>query len=180
MAIDVDALPVSDLVRLVNGWGTVPRAEAGEATLSFPPGDELARSMGLPESASPSDRELTAVADRLYPVFAADRPEERAAAVTTLLTETGVRPAVRADGPRVRAGWTTESRADIVLAAAAIALYGHLDRHQAGRLGTCTGARCADVYVDASPGAHRRFCSTTCQNRARVAAFRRRKKAARP
>ena len=35
--------------------------------------------------------------------------------------------------------------------------------------------RCADAYVDASPGAHRRYCSVTCQNRERVAAFRRRR-----
>ncbi|HWT25192.1 MAG TPA: CGNR zinc finger domain-containing protein [Solirubrobacteraceae bacterium] len=42
------------------------------------------------------------------------------------------------------------------------------------RLGTCASARCGDVFVDASPGARRRFCSVTCQSRERVAAFRRR------
>ena len=134
----------------------------------------------MPDAVAPSDAELVAIADRLYPVFAADGPEERAATVTSLLAESGVRPALRADGPEVRAGWMAESDTDVVLAAGVITLYVQLEQHESDRLGTCTGERCADVYVDASPGAHRRFCSTTCQNRARVAAFRRRKKAARP
>jgi predicted RNA-binding Zn ribbon-like protein len=67
-----------------------------------------------------------------------------------------------------------ESADDVVLAAAALALRDHLLRHPDDRLGTCHGQRCADVFVDASPSRQRRFCSVTCQNRARVAAFRRR------
>ncbi|MFI1676368.1 CGNR zinc finger domain-containing protein [Streptomyces sp. NPDC020607] len=46
------------------------------------------------------------------------------------------------------------------------------------RIGIRTGGHCADVYVDQSPGGRRRFCSVTCQNRARVAAFRSRRVAA--
>ncbi|WP_425554615.1 CGNR zinc finger domain-containing protein [Kribbella sancticallisti] len=41
-------------------------------------------------------------------------------------------------------------------------------------MGTCAADGCADVYIDVSARAHRRFCSVTCQNRTRVAAFRRR------
>ena len=36
--------------------------------------------------------------------------------------------------------------------------------------------QCADVYVDASPTHDRRYCSVTCQNRARVAAYRARRR----
>ena len=35
MAVNLEELPLPTLVALVNGWGTVPRAEAGEATLPF-------------------------------------------------------------------------------------------------------------------------------------------------
>jgi predicted RNA-binding Zn ribbon-like protein len=50
-----------------------------------------------------------------------------------------------------------------------------LAEHDPQRLGTCAARGCGDAFVDTSPGAHRRFCSVTCQSRERVAAFRRRK-----
>ena len=40
------------------------------------------------------------------------------------------------------------------------------------RLGVCTAPRCDRVYVDTSRNGTRRFCSTTCQNRVKAAAFR--------
>jgi predicted RNA-binding Zn ribbon-like protein len=42
------------------------------------------------------------------------------------------------------------------------------------RLGTCAAQGCRRVFVDESKNASRRFCSTTCQNRVKTAAFRRR------
>lgn len=42
------------------------------------------------------------------------------------------------------------------------------------RLGTCQSADCDRVFVDLSKNASRRFCSITCQNRVKAAAFRRR------
>lgn len=44
----------------------------------------------------------------------------------------------------------------------------------ASRLGTCASPGCDRVYVDLSKNGSRRFCSTTCQNRVKAAAFRRR------
>ena len=41
-----------------------------------------------------------------------------------------------------------------------------------GRLGVCTAPRCDRVYVDMSRNGTRRFCSTSCQNRVKAAAFR--------
>lgn len=41
-----------------------------------------------------------------------------------------------------------------------------------GRLGGCTAPRCDRVYVDTSRNGTRRFCSTSCQNRVKAAAFR--------
>jgi predicted RNA-binding Zn ribbon-like protein len=49
-----------------------------------------------------------------------------------------------------------------------------LGSEESGRLGVCTAARCDRVYVDISRNATRRFCSTTCQNRVKAAAFRER------
>jgi predicted RNA-binding Zn ribbon-like protein len=40
------------------------------------------------------------------------------------------------------------------------------------RLGVCTAPRCDRVYVDTSRNGTRRFCSTSCQNRVKTAAFR--------
>jgi predicted RNA-binding Zn ribbon-like protein len=40
------------------------------------------------------------------------------------------------------------------------------------RLGTCAAPDCDRVFVDGSKNASRRFCSTTCQNRVKAAAFR--------
>lgn len=45
---------------------------------------------------------------------------------------------------------------------------------EATRLGTCDSDGCDRVFLDGSKNASRRFCSTTCQNRVKAAAFRRR------
>lgn len=46
---------------------------------------------------------------------------------------------------------------------------------EGNRLGTCDSDDCDRVFLDASRNASRRFCSTTCQNRVKAAAFRRRR-----
>lgn len=46
----------------------------------------------------------------------------------------------------------------------------------AHRFGTCEDPECNRVFVDVSRNASRRFCSTTCQNRIKAAAFRRRQR----
>jgi predicted RNA-binding Zn ribbon-like protein len=40
------------------------------------------------------------------------------------------------------------------------------------RFGTCEAPDCDRVFFDLSRNASRRFCSTTCQNRVKAAAFR--------
>jgi predicted RNA-binding Zn ribbon-like protein len=49
---------------------------------------------------------------------------------------------------------------------------GHADR-----FGTCEAPDCDYAYFDVSKNASRRFCSTTCQNRVKAAAFRARRAA---
>jgi predicted RNA-binding Zn ribbon-like protein len=114
------------------------------------------------------------VADALFEVFAAGDDGQRAALVAALLTETGVRPTVLAADGRVRESWSVADPDRAGRAAAALAFWAALAVHP-GRLGVCADEKCADVYADASPAGHRRFCWLTCQDRARAVALRRRR-----
>ena len=172
MAIEIQPLPLSLLVDLVNGWGTVPRAKADArdrppltAFTERHPGSDT----GLTDTA------LERVADAVYPVFAAGGSAERARLVTDLMTRARIQPALGVADGRIRPSWLVARQRDALLAAAAVALHTQLVEHDPERLGTCASTSCGDAFADASPGAQRRFCSVTCQNRERVAAFRRRK-----
>lgn len=181
MSVQIEEMPLTTLVELVNGWGDTPRREAGEQDLPYPPRQSLAGRLGLLANAEPfADKVFRQVADRIHPVFAADHLSERVRLVGELLEETGVRPTLFEEDHRVRGVWLVDDKRSALLAAAALALRARLLRQPADRLGVCAGKRCADVYVDASPGGRRRFCSITCQNRARVAAFRRRRAGSAP
>lgn len=86
-----------------------------------------------------------------------------------------MQPALAAGDGRLVTGWRVPRREDALLASALVTLRAQLGEHDPGRVGICASTTCADVFVDASPAGHRRFCSVTCQNRERVAAFRRRR-----
>ena len=159
--MDLETMTADELVALVNDWGTRPRQVGARPAPAEVP-DAAAR---------------TALADRLHAVFAADG-SERAGMVNAMLAETAVRPEVAEDDGVLRAGWSVPRPAAALLASAALALREHLANNPE-RLGVCADRQCADIYVDASPAGHRRFCSTTCQTRARVAAFRERRRAGR-
>ena len=153
-------MAMTALVALVNDWGSRPR-EVGHRP---PPGP-----------AEAEQQAAITVADRLHAIFADDDAARRATAVTAMLTETGVRPALALAGETLTAAWQVPRPDDALLASAALALRNHLAAHPE-RLGICHDRHCADIYVDASPAGHRRFCSLTCQNRSRVASFRERKR----
>lgn len=160
-------MPPDLLIWLVNEWGAVPRAGAGEEGTPYPDPAPL----GAAAAGNPAE-----VADRLHRIFAAPDITERVRLLATLLAETGIRPTLTlADGLPGEA-WHVDDPRDALLAAAALTLRHQLAHHDPARLGTCTDRNCADAYIDASPGGQRRFCSVTCQNRARVAAWRRQQK----
>ena len=177
--MSVQVMPLDTLVDLVNGWGSQPRVEAGEAQQDYPPLQDLLVRAGAPGqiAAAVTDTDLRRVADLLYPVFATTGITERATLVTDLLATVGVRPALHTVGAEIQPTWLIPDSRDAILAAAATALHAQLIDHAPDRLGTCAGQRCADAYIDASPAGDRRFCSVTCQTRTRVTAFRRRKSA---
>jgi predicted RNA-binding Zn ribbon-like protein len=148
-----------ELVALVNDWGTLPR-QVGDRT--------------VPDGGPP---DAIATADLLYAVFTGADANERARLVTAMLSAAAVRPELAPDGGVLAAAWSVADPRTALLASAALALRTHLAAHP-DRLGVCADRQCADVYVDASPAGHRRFCSLTCQNRTRVAAFRQRRRTA--
>jgi hypothetical protein len=175
MTLEIEAMPLATLVDVVNGWGSTPRIEAGEDEAPHPLLNSLSGTMdwrALP--GTPDDPSLTKIADTIHPVFAATERAHRARLLTTILLDTRVQPSVRADNAGLHDSWTVDNPETALLAAAAVALRAHLATPGPDRLGICAGRRCADVYIDFSPAARRRYCSITCQNRSRVAAFRRR------
>jgi hypothetical protein len=176
----VEPLSPDVLVWLVNEWGSAPRSAAGEDGAPYPDTGLLAALLagsGVPACPPEllNDRSLGQLADRLHPVFTAADPGERVALVAGMLEETGVRPALALAGGRPGATWRVGDPRQALAAAAALTLREHLAGHDPARLGVCSGRRCADAYIDTSPAGRRRFCSVTCQNRARIAAWRQRR-----
>ena len=177
MVMLVEPMSPDILVWLVNEWGSVPRAAAGEDEAPYPDIALLAALLaGSGVRSCPPElltsQALRQVADRLHRVFAAPDLGERVGLVGELLAETGVRPALDLAEGRPGESWLVEDAREALIAAAALTLRHQLARHDPARIGVCSGRRCADAYVDASPGGQRRFCSVTCQNRARLAAWR--------
>lgn len=120
------------------------------------------------------DADLVGAADALYPAFCASSDQELATHLNSLLEGTDPSPRLSFVDGRLTDGWAVHAGRGALLAACALALRDLLaEKGDGRRLGVCSGAGCADAYVDASPAGHKRFCDVTCQNRARVNAFRR-------
>lgn len=177
--ISVSALPLELVVVLVNEWGTAPRLAAGEEKSPYPDFAALIATRGLDSPARAkhaSDDELTAVADELYPIFAAPDEDAAVTRLNDVLDHSGSHPRLARAGGILEEAWATDTSRQL-LSAAALSVYRQLlDWGDARRLGICAAARCADVYVDTSSAGHKKFCSLPCQNRSRVAAFRARRR----
>jgi predicted RNA-binding Zn ribbon-like protein len=125
--------------------------------------------------------EFGSVAAALRPVFdaaAAGHTDQAARLVNALLAQTGARPRLdRHDGQpwHLHFHGPEDSLATGWAAGCATSLAVVLGTDHGGRLGVCVAPRCDRVYVDTSRNATRRFCSTSCQNRVKTAAFRARR-----
>lgn len=174
---ELRGVPLGFAVDLVNGWSTVARHTAGEEHQPYPRFDQVAAAHGLePTQFGPEleGDDLVGVADALYAVFSASSDQEAAAHVNSLLAQTMPSPQLAHLEGRLTDAWVVHAAWDGLLAGCALALRHHLtERGDSSRLGVCSGVRCADAYVDASPSGQKRFCEVRCQNRARVNAFRR-------
>lgn len=121
---------------------------------------------------------LCFVAAELREVFVAvdaGRVDEAAGLVNAMLARTGARPILdRHDSQpwHLHFHSADETLVNGWAAGCATGLAVVLGSELYGRLGVCTAPRCDRVYVDTSRNGTRRFCSTSCQNRVKTAAFR--------
>jgi hypothetical protein len=175
-ALAVPTVPIGIVVEFVNEWGTVPQQVSPRPWRGYPDADSPARRAlrtvwprGLKQS---DDAEIALACDLVYPVFAARGPEEMAERLEIGIVECGM-TAHAGSGPEgIRVGWRTD-RADRLLRAIFVAsLLRHLTEAPGEPLGVCASPTCADVLVDRSPTHTKHFCSTRCQTRERVQAYR--------
>ncbi|MEV0645808.1 CGNR zinc finger domain-containing protein [Phytomonospora sp. NPDC050363] len=124
--------------------------------------------------------ELRAAVVRLTGLLAESDVDEAARVVNEVLAGSGARPRLsRHDGHPWHlhvdgedAGW-----GDWLLASSALSLAQLLSERGRPAWGRCPMDGCAAPYfIDDGPGSPRRYCSTTCASRARVAAYRQRKR----
>jgi CGNR zinc finger len=170
MTVTVAPAPLESVLELIADWSPVALDAAGTAadrdTWKGVTGIE-----GAPLAVGPDA--LQALAWSFHRVFLGETPPERRAALNDLIAAVGPRPRLGPDGH----GWEIADRADAQVAALILALWRHADGDpDLARLGTCAAHRCLDPYVDATQASNRRFCSVTCQNRAKVAAYRQRQR----
>jgi predicted RNA-binding Zn ribbon-like protein len=124
---------------------------------------------------------LRAAIERLTAILRESDTDRAATALNDILAECGARPRLsRHDGSAWHlhvdraddAGWD-----EWLLASGAHALAQILSEHGRPAWGVCNAPDCSAFYLDIGPGLHRRYCSSTCSSRTRVAAHRQRKAA---
>ncbi|MFE7315853.1 CGNR zinc finger domain-containing protein [Streptomyces sp. NPDC057555] len=125
--------------------------------------------------------ELRGAAAQMAELLTEADTDRAALALNALLAACGARPRLsRHDGHPWHlhvdrgddAGW-----ADWFLASSALALAQILTEHGRVPWGECAASGCTTLYLGTGPGSARRYCSSACATRERVAAHRRRKKA---
>ncbi|WP_406511720.1 CGNR zinc finger domain-containing protein [Streptomyces sp. NBC_00161] len=125
--------------------------------------------------------ELRTAARRMGAVLAETDEDRAAEALNALFAQYGTRPRLtRHDGHPwhlhvdrgEQAGW-----GEWFLASGALALSQLLTEYGRVAWGACAAEGCGRFFLGAGPGSARRYCSTACATRARVAAHRRRKRA---
>ena len=179
----VDAV-VTVAVSLVNA---LTPGQARGRRYELPAGTDLAAAVtaalrtGRPGTRSVTTGEAAALAEtavQLRAVFDAVNAgavDAAASQVNSLLAVTGARPQLdRHDGEpwHLHFHGSTDTVAQGWAAGCATGLAVVLGTELYDRLGVCTAPRCDRVYVDVSRNGTRRFCSTSCQNRVKAAAFR--------
>ncbi|WP_207782563.1 CGNR zinc finger domain-containing protein [Phytoactinopolyspora limicola] len=167
--------PVARLVALLNA---VPAAAEPDAvaigqlvTVLRDHGEDL-------ESLASADAlELIQALDRLRDVLAIDDVDGAAVAINEIFDEVAARPRlsrhggtawhIHVDPDDADSGWGTW-----LLASSALALAGIIQEHARRTWGRCEAAGCQRYFVGDGRGGARRYCSTTCSSRARVAQHR--------
>jgi hypothetical protein len=166
--VAIPLLDIGRVVEFVNEYADRPRVVAGEQETPYPDAVEV---LGWPgELPVPAVGVLVGAANAAFRVFASTHDGGRYEELNALLRSTPLAPVATGSGLR----WTIDAPDELVPAALSVCLLEWLMGHEQSRLGTCDASNCADVYADASPAGRRRFCSSTCLNRYKVAAYRQR------
>lgn len=163
----VDPVAASWLVRLVNGYS--PQAHAAAGVDAVPPEEADRDQPALAGRATATEK--AQLAERLWHVFAGPVLQSQIDALDALIDHSRLAPHIDTQGCLA---WSTahSSAVDQLRAACTVCLIEAITAHGWGRLGTCDGRNCVDVYLDVARRAPRRYCSPTCLNRAKVRAFR--------
>lgn len=164
------------IVAFTNRYAHPTRAAAGEEDDAYPEVTTLGRHS--PSAESLGTRDLARVADRLFYVFDADSDRARIEYLDSLLSDSRPVPHIELDSGQHVVTWEVRDGGRALKAACALALLDLLAGRDADAvpLGTCQAEACVDVYVDRSRARSRLYCSTTCQTRMKVAAFRARQR----
>ncbi len=121
--------------------------------------------------------EVRALRPRLRELLTSDR-DRAAGLVNQLLLSTAALPQlVRHDGNdwHIHAVDADRTLADRILVETAMAMVDLIRADEMSRLAVCADEACDGLVLDLSRNRSRKFCSTTCGNRAAVAAYRARK-----
>ena len=151
--------------------GDDPFAAVHEVLTIDPPSAAQLRERDLP-----GFRALAAELRTVIDDVGAGRLDRAAGRLNALLATHPAHPHLARDGDR----WVLHHHpvdAELVPMATAVSaevLARVIGDGAADRLGACDADDCDRVYLDGSKNGSRRFCSTTCQNRTKAAAFRRR------
>jgi predicted RNA-binding Zn ribbon-like protein len=178
----VEVMPADHywVVAFVNEYGTEPRREANEQLKPYPSLDSLGKHDAALTSGL-SEAQLVSVADDLHRVFASASREDAAQSLNDLLKDTRPEPRISVGGSSdgYEESWRVHATlpSDVPLKASC-ALMMMAVMSGSWRFGVCEASCCVDVFVDRSPGGRRRYCSSLCQNRTKVAAFREKRRRA--
>ncbi len=132
----------------------------------------------LDEQAVTPMMDLATRVEAICTMLIANRVDEAAANVNTMLGEQSAHPHLAFEAGRWR---LHHHPADAPLMAMWTAIAAEvfarvIDAGRYDRIGRCEAPDCNDLFVDTSKNGTRRFCSTTCQNRVKAAAYRRRQR----
>lgn len=172
----VPRLDITGVVDFVNHYSPRARRAAQDEDKGYRPLAEVLGpvAQGLPPLAV---GKLHTLADDAYEVFVrSQHGEDVTAAVNDLLAPARPTPRLDTDGG---IAWDVADGGATLRAALGVGLLDWVHVRGEERLGLCEGVRCADAFADSSPAGRKKFCSTGCLNRHKVAEHRRRA-AARP
>lgn len=176
MSVLVPRIPLHVVTDLINEWSSVPQQVSLKPWTGYPSREspfrtQFEQAWGA-EAPTVTDQEIVSAGDRLYPVFAEYGRSAGTDQLNSVLDELRPHPTIPTDARAAGFEWRVARDEDRLLAALTIPIATLFAENRSPRIGICQAGNCADVFVDSSARRNRCFCSTRCQTRQRVRAFR--------